>query len=219
MAAIKRRSPTDLMAAVGAVIDLEVTTNSTPDRTQVKIWLTDGAVAAFGILPFEALTDCIVIDTGTGYSMVDTDFTTGVLRVASVTSDGIGCIKLTEDQFKTLSLTPYKYTAGNPAYSVIQTAAGASVQVYPQDATAALSVSYVPFPFDYNVATVDEATVGDETSVPAPLEHLIIDYAGIMYRVQDEEPGQFQLYEAAWKEKIKTLYGIPGSNAAGVVAP
>lgn len=199
-----------LVAEVGALLDLTITDNTTPSKTDTIRWMNRAAIKLFKVLPVEHLVDVQKVELISGYIASGSDFNPSLLRVVDVIVNGAAADKIDNVALKRLPTeSPYKYSLAQPAYSVKGSSGSMSIEAYPTTASL-LHVTYIPTPTKYSTVTED-----DTYSPPESLEEFIVQYASIMAREQDEEPGQFQLYMKQWMEDIQMAYSIPAQNSEG----
>lgn len=216
MAELSKKTAKDLIDDVASLIDIQLTDNTTPSRAQVVEWLNQGAIEVFRLVPAEELRDSAIYIQKWVASLSDADLTHKMLRVLSLNRNGVSCEKVKENDFNRIkSLTPLKYTASNPAYTRYTLNNSTYFKMIP-GGTVLWQLTYIPYPFVYATGNDDEEIeVPDERAVPSSLESFVITYAAAYARVQDEEPGQFQLYIADWRQRLQMIYGIEADTLEG----
>jgi hypothetical protein len=224
MALLSKRTARDLIDSVGSLIDQDITLTSTPSRKEVVDWLNEGVIQAFRIMPIEELSDTYVSDTVLATQVPESDLSQKLLRIATVYRNVVNCKRITENEMgKVIRIAPFKYSIDDPAFALVNDGLGTKIKVYPLGATV-IAVTYVPYPFiyqsDLGTEDVDADKPEDEAptneAIPATLEGMIIEHAAALARIQDEEPGQYQLYMSQWEKKLQTAHQLPVDSIEGV---
>lgn len=193
----RAESVDNLIARVGAKLDLTITSTSTPDRGQTVQWLNDGALLLARLLPPHRLGglqfDLGFTDIGASAN-IDTD---DILRVVSVRKYGVECTVMTK---RDLSLaetrTPMLYTTRTPACAVTGEGGAVHLDFFPTF-TGDVEIKAIKRPTAYEDSP---SWVPDQWSIPVELETAMIDYAVIQGKVQDEEPEQAQMLMQHWAQ-------------------
>lgn len=208
---------TQLIAKVSALIDIQVSSSTTPSIDNITGWLNEGAIQIFRLFPVEEFRDSMIylLKRNNGDVNQD-DFTKRLMKIVAVYKDGVYCTKITEEEMGSLENSrPLKFNYMQPAYCRVSSSGNHTViKTYPPIGTSGkIEVTYLPYPFEYNSAT--PTATPDNTGVPVSLEGYLVEYAAILARIQDEEPGQFQLYMQDWRSKIQMAHGLPVESVEG----
>lgn len=216
MATLTKRTAAKMIDAVGAKIDIVLTTNTTPNRKQVVDWLNEGVIETIKLLPEESFRDLFVDYSSLGNEISESDLLLPVMKTISFFRNGASCVKITDKEFfSLLQNSPFKFTSMNPAYARITLGGIAIWRSYPTG-KALNQIIYIPYPFMYDTGNGDEENeTPTRYSIPALLENYVIDYAAAMARVQDEEPAQYQMYKQDWMNRVRMEHGLPIDPADG----
>lgn len=215
MATLARRNLTQLVSAVSGLIDNKITANTTPSLDDVTGWLNEGAIQIFRLIPVEELRDCMISIFKYGQNVTASDFERNVLKIISVYSNGKICAKVNEEEFALIDqLRPLRYNSNQPAWAKTKRGAEVSISIYPSGSSMMTQITFLPYPFIYSSSSPTEAP--DDTAVPATLEGMLIEYAAMLARIQDEEPAQYNMYMQDWRTKVQMAHGIPSESIEGV---
>lgn len=216
MADLAKKNANKMINAVGALIDIVLTDNTTPSRSQVVEWLNEGVIECIRVLPVKELQDMYTSYSSTTGTINEVDLPRPCHKVISLFRNEVSCIEVDENVFNSIRDTqPYKFTVKNPAYVKRIIDGNINFQTYP-GGRSLLRLVYIPTPFVYATGdNQEEAEVPTTYSIPIELEPYVLSYAAAMARVQDEEPAQFQLYKQDWMNMIRAAHGLPISPADG----
>lgn len=207
MPPVVRSTPSQMVARVGSLLDIEVSDDTVPSNDDIITWLNEGALEVVKMMPDEkvsALTKRIgVTDVGERtYLNEDHDFEPP-MRIMTVTKFGAVCTKAKnyEDYLQKKKLTPLIFDRTNPLACQTGTIASPVIEFFPAD-TGDVVIQAVIAPSAYAMdGGYDE---NDDLYPPVSWERLIIDYAVMRGRTQDEEPGQANLQYQMWIQAVQT---------------
>lgn len=188
-------------AAVGALLDVDIETNSTPSTNQVFQWLYDGAIEMMAVLPDGALagfTDTKEYGSVKDLNIVVEDIE--LLRIVAVTKAGKLCDRLPLDVLKDIGKkAPYIY-ANDAAYAETGVGGQVLLSFLPDDVIADVILSYVHLP-----APVNDWTASNSYAPPVSWTSFLARYAAIQAKIQDEEPEQAQLLFQMWANEVQQM--------------
>jgi hypothetical protein len=189
----------DLRDKVGALLDVDIGSDTTPDEDQVNAWLYDGAIKMMSILPLEMLGGFMKTQSTAD---IDGDVSidaADMLRIVSVTKGGQPCVEVPLANLHGLALrAPYLFR-NTYAYARMGESGEATLQFYPAD-SGQVEVYYIAFP--------DAASSWSGTSSLAPPESWsgqLVEYAALQGKIQDEEPQQAQMLYQMWVQSVQVL--------------
>lgn len=216
MAELSKKTARILIDDVASLIDIQLTDNTTPSRAQVVEWLNQGTLEVLRLVPSKELSDATIYIEKWASTFTDSDLTHKMLRIISMKRNGVSCEYVEENEFSRIrQFYPHKYTLMNPAYTKTKTANNIRFMTWPSGKVL-WQLTYVPYPFVYATGILDEEEeTPDSRAIPSSLESFVITYAAAYARVQDEEPGQFQLYIADWRQRLQMIYGIQADTIEG----
>lgn len=216
MAELEKKTARQLIDDVASLIDIQLTDNTTPSREQVVEWLNQGVIEVFRLIPPEELRDAMITHQDYTTQVFASSFEKKLIKIVSLKRNGIPCVKVEENEFGLLrTMYPYRFTADNPAYSRTTLDGEIIYKVHPSGKVV-WQITYLPYPFVYETGDNEEEDAApDRYAVPSMLESFVIQYAATYARVQDEEPGQFQLYMADWRQRLQMAYGVPVDTTEG----
>ena len=200
-----------LIADVGALIDITPTDSTAPSRAQIVSWLNEGALNVMRLAPIHELLSCYVTNIAGGSYFQKSDFSSNPLRIVQVLRNGLACREvdlITFDSFN--SIDAMSVTSRLPVYKVDN---DETIRVLPLG-TIYVHVSYVPHPFVYELATPTPDP--DNTAVPVVYEEMVVEYAALKYRIQDEEPAQYKMFIEEWRQKLQMNYSVKANPIEGV---
>ncbi len=203
MSYIQRSTVEDLVKRVGYKLDMRPDGSSLPEDVHVKQWLQDACLRMLDILPLEALAEFFVQSSVTiGVSGRGSVAGLPILRLVAVRYNGQSCTTMPNDEFQTtIRRAPSLYSHLFPAATIVGTATGAALEVYPAVQGGA-AVYYVAEPRPIADWDNDDSSPWNMLLPPASWEEAMVDYAVIQAKIQDEEIGQAQQLIQAWQEQV-----------------
>lgn len=196
-------SISDVIDKVAGKLDAIVDTSTTPSKAQVINWLNDGLMLITKTLPDHRLSwllDRISPTVQTAYTIDNLD----IMRVTSVVRYGRRCRKVDSDELNWISgSAPYSSTEIDPTYAVSGVGGMVTLRFWPES-MAATTVEYIHRPAQYSLEGWDP--LGRYTP-PPEAEDIIVDYAVIQGKIQDEELEQAMALWNQWKERYQIEAG------------
>lgn len=185
-----------LVSKVASLMDVSVDTTSTPSQDQVTEWLKEGFRKLVNMLPDEQLTLESTTASGTTSSAVPT---TGALKIVSVFVAGVPATKVSYEQLQEISsLQPSRFSGLKHCYAV---ASNNSISCFPQDGLT-VQVRYIADP---------------TTSISDGIAGLVVDYAVVMAKIQDEETEQANMLWQKWMQDVQVAAGGMPINKDGAL--
>lgn len=200
----------ELAARVGALLDVTIDTSSgnedkgTPSYSQVRSWLYDAARQILHLAPEPHVAGFVNRATSAGVTSTWAIDGIAIERILSVIKGGFVCDKVSYSTLRRIPmLMPSLYSGGGYAYAESGSIGEATLQFYPEDSDD-VEVAYVA-PVAQVASWVESPT--DNYIPPDSWSKLMVDYAVIQGKVQDEEPEQVQLLMQLWVQGVQAAFG------------
>lgn len=202
-----RSTAEQLVADVAAILDIEITNDTIPSELQVVRWLNEAAVITASVLPPEA---CVSITTTSSFTVTDyasygeSGASSTPLRMLSVKKFGKPCEVIYDPHVFLRRKANYGmiYNREFPLCLISGGSAGMSLSFFPEDSGTA-ELRFICYPEEY-VLGEDQSALG--YLPPKSWEKILVDYAVMRGRLQDEEPGQAEQQYKFWMDSVK-LFG------------
>jgi hypothetical protein len=200
---ITRYTAEQMIAQVGAKLDLEITENTVPDKEQVVQWLNDASLYMAKILPAPAVSG-ITRSFKSDSVGSQWELPTGeILRVLVVRK--FGNISFMADMAKlswVATNVPMTHTSRNPICAVSGSGGNTVLEFFPRTNAPAEVIAVVA----PEQITAEGWTPGEYA--PPPSWALgMVDYAVIQGKIQDEEPEQAAFLLKSWQENLQVEMG------------
>lgn len=192
----------NLRDRVGALLDVRISDATVPSRDQVNEWMYEGAFILCKLLPISILgtmMDTFTEDTASDWDVGDQD----IVRVVSIVKDSNRCrIYSYPDFLRVLEDMPALHGSGHPACSFTGIAGGQSVIKFFPDETNTAFLTFVTSP-----APVEEweVTTSPHLIPPDTWAELIVEYATMKGKVQDEEEEAATMLYQMWMQSVQAF--------------
>lgn len=197
---VRAQSLADIIARVGAKLDINITSSSTPNTNQVVRWLNDAALLLVRMLPEDRLGAYkeTVLDQHVGQTLTITE---QFLRIVTVKKYDVVCTRLLQRDMDLMATrSPLLHTTRNPAFCVSGNSGNVALNFWPVS-DGPVSVTAIRKPTAYTNPIAAPFWAPDQYSLPPELELLAVDYAVVQGKIQDEEPQQAQLLYQMWVQQ------------------
>ena len=194
---------TEIKSGVGGLLDTTIDSTSTPSEDQVAAWVYEGALQMCEILPNSQLTPFEKVLTSSVGSFFDlTSY--NVIRVTAAYKNGKPCKMLDRDEMDIIQANLIQlYDLNNPAACVAtNTTATTAVKFYPADVLPC-EVRFIQNP------TLPMSSWLSSTSGVPPVtwRSLLVEYAVMKAKYQDEEVELSEQAHKNWQEKVQVTLG------------
>lgn len=198
---------------VGALLDVRISDATTPSIDQVNNWMYEGAMVLCKIIPIGQLATMMNIETST--ETTDWDINElDMIKLAVVQKADKQCrIYAYDDFLHVRDNLPSLHTDNSPACSLSSNAAGAAVLKFLPETSATVSVLYVASPAP--IVEWEPATVAPHLVPPDTWAELIVDYAVMKGKIQDEEEQAASMLYQMWTATVQAFIGttVLGTDA------
>jgi len=189
---------------VGSLLDVRITEATTPSKDQVDEWMYEGALMLCKILPIGLLGTMMDVETAT----VTKDWDVGgldIVKAVSVEKNDAGCTiypypELVHIRDNMSSL----HTTSNFACAFTGEVGGASIIRFYPETSASATLTFVTSP-----APVSKwaKTTAPHLIPPDTWSELIVEYAVMKGKIQDEEEQAATMLYQMWMQSIQAFSG------------
>lgn len=189
---------------VGALLDVRITEATTPSKDQVDEWLYEGALMMCKILPLGLLGTMMDVEEAT--VITDWDISAfDVVKAVAVEKNGAICKIYTYPELLHIrDNMSALHTSSNFGCSFVGDAGGAGViKFYPESSSLAI-LTFVASP-----APISEwvKTSAPHLIPPDTWSELIVEYAVVKGKVQDEEEQAASMLYQMWIQSVQAFTG------------
>jgi len=197
---------------VGSLLDVRITEATTPSKDQVDEWMYEGALMLCKALPVALLGTMMDLETATITTDWDiSDF--DVVKAVTVEKDGVRCkIYSHPDLLHIRDNMGALHTDEYPACSFTGIAGGKAVIKFFPETNLSVSLTFVTSPAP---VTAWKKTVSPHLIPPDSWSELIVEYAVMKGKIQDEEEQAASMLYQMWTQSVNVFVGseVLGTDA------
>lgn len=192
----------NLRDRVGALLDVRISDATTPSRDQVNEWMYEGALILCKLLPVSILGTMM----GTFSATVSDNWDIGdndIVRIVAVEKNSKKCrIYSYPDLLRIQDDMPALHTTNNPACSFTGLDSGKSVIKFIPISNTLAFITFVTSP-----APIEDWEITDSPHLipPDTWAELIVEYATVKGKIQDEEEQAATMLYQMWLQSVQAF--------------